>query len=246
MSFKSYLNEYTKHNITRLISKGALPLDPSMMDRLGFSEDLEAYHLTNKIHLDDLYKNQNKHKQLSCFTVGGAELARIPSQPDVLLRLKGTAVISGQTDIWTLVSTRDRRWIDNADRTKGNKLYFRIQGVLSKIAKNYGFLGDVYSMQPEDIQKEIDALDRKAQVSLYRDYLKGIENMLDSGGYKDLISYLKNAADMSYNEVILTKWAIQDVSCVRTEQDSVVEFCTKNKINYGGVVDYKYIIRIGK
>jgi len=240
-SFKTYISEsnnllleYTQHNISELISIGALPLDPGMMDRLGFTDNISAFHLTNKKHLKDMYKNQNKKKQISTFTVGGPELLRLPSQPDVLLTLKGTSVLSGETDLWSLVSTRDRKWLDHKHKVPGNKLYFLIQGVIAKIAKKYG-LGDTYNMKDKDIQAGIEKLNKKEQVQLYREYLKGIEQLLNSH-YLELIDYTKNAAKMKYNEVILTKWVITKVQCIDIDQDTVINFCKETGIKYGGLI----------
>ena len=101
MNFKTFIQEdinllaeFTKHNLPSLISNYAIPLSTGMMDRLGYSEDGKtAYHLTNfQKHFNDMVKGQNKKGQISCFTKGGFELTRIPSQPDVLVKLQGKMV----------------------------------------------------------------------------------------------------------------------------------------------------------
>ena len=243
MSFKIFLNEsqlilneYSKHPISELIARRAIPLDPGMMSRLGFlEEDVQAYHVTNSIRLDEMAKNQNKKKQLSCFTKGGPELARLPSQPNVLLLLEGTSVVKGETDIWTLVSTRDRRWLDIGSRGKDTKLFKFITGVLQTVANKAGIECDVYNASTQEIQTKIESLPPQQKVQLYRLYLTEMEAFLNKQ-YKVLINYLKNAAEMSYNEVILTKWKILDVWCIEIEQPNVEEKLKELNLSYAGVI----------
>jgi len=240
--FKNYLlyeqtilEEYSKHPISELIAYGGIPLDPGMMDRLGFSEKEQlAYHLTNSVNLDDMTMNQGKKKQLSCFTKGGPELARLPSQPNILLMLKGDTVIKGDTDLWTLVSTRDKRWLD-INKEKHSKLNFFIMGVLSKVAKKVDMNVDVYNTDPKTLAGMIEMLDKKDKIKLYKTYMIEMEKMLNKN-YKILIEYLKTAADMKYNEVVLTKWEIMDSWCLEYEQPIVIEKLSELNIPYAGVM----------
>jgi hypothetical protein len=242
-SFKTFiseeqlLNEYTKHNIAELIAFGGIPLDPGMFARLGFLEkDQEAYHVTNDNQLEKMAKNQHKKKQISCFTQGGPELARLPSQPNILLRLKGTSVLKGETDIWSLVSTRDRRWLDISTSTQaGEKLNFLILGVLSSVTKKAELAVDVYKTDPKTIAGMIESLSKNRKLQLYRLYLQEMEAMLNRS-YKDLIEYIKTAADMKYNEIILTKWEILDCWCLGYEQPSVIRQLSDLGISYAGVM----------
>ncbi len=241
-TFKDFINEdrellleYTKHPISELIAFGGIPLDPGMMDRLGFSETEQlAYHLTNSVNLEEMARNQGKKKQLSCFTEGGPELARLPSQPNILLILEGTSVIKGETDLWTLVSTRDRRWLD-INKDKHSKLNFLIMGVLSSVAKKVKIDVDVYKTDPKTLAGMIDMLEDKSKTKIYRLYLKEMESMLNKN-YKVLIEYLKTAADMKYNEIVLTKWEIMDSWCLEYEQPFVIEQFGKLGISYAGVM----------
>lgn len=247
MSFKKFksflteeqqiLNEYTKHPISELIAYRGIPLVPSMMDRLGFLEnEIQAYHVTNSEYLDEMKRNENKNKQISCFTQGGPELARLPSQPNVLLILEGTSVIRGETDIWTLVSTKDRRWLDLKDYSKtSGKLYKYISGVLQQVVQKAGLDVDVYSTEPKTLAGLIETLDPHEKVSLYRLYLTEMEYFLNKS-YKVLNTYLKNAADMKYNEIILTKWEILDAWCLDYEQPAVINKLSKLGISYAGVM----------
>jgi len=233
-SFKGYLLEYTKHEINELISRGAIPLDPGMMDRLGFLEREQlGYHLTNDRYIEEMVKNQNKKKQISCFTKGGPELARLPSEPNILLILEGTTVIKGKTDIWTLVSTRDRRWLDIGSRNP--KLRFLVQGVLQSVANKVNIDIDMYKIKQIDLNQLILNLDKKQKIDFYRLYVREMESMINRS-YKVLIDYLQTAADMDYNEVILTKWEILDVWCLEHEQPALIEKLSRLGISYAGVM----------
>lgn len=232
MKFKQYLNEYTKLKLSYLISLRAVPLSEPMMDRLGYSYETEAYHLTNTRHLKELFKIQGSKKQISTFTKGGPELARLPSQPDILLKLQGTAVIDGASDIWTLVDTSSRRWIDHANRVEGNKLNFRINGLLQKLLDTPD---DVSKMKPKEIEKIINNMNNKDKSKLYKDYIDEVERYLDSGGYKDLSNYLKNvSAGLTYNEVILSNFKIISVQTVDISSPATLAEISRLGLIYQG------------
>jgi len=246
MNFKQTINEeqeilleYTKHNISELIASGSIPLAAGMMDRLGFLEkDQLAYHVTNFEYLKELASNQHKKKQISCFTKGGPELLRLPSQPNILMMLKGTTVIKGKTDIWTLVSTRDRRWLDINPKgyagAKADKLLFLVQGVLNSVAKRADIFVDAYG-DSSLIKQTIDNLPGKQKIILYKSYLQEMENMLNKH-YKVLIAYINDAAEWDYNEVILTRWEIMDVWCIEYDDNVTTHLLNKLNLPFAGVM----------
>ena len=244
MSFKDHhsedqqiLAEFTKHEIPELIANLMIPLSPILMKKLGYHEDDKiAYHLTNfdKYFLD-IYKNQGKKGQISCFTKGGFELTRIPSQPDVLIKLQGEMIIGGDTDIWTLTSSRGVRWLDHKGRA-GGKLGFYIEGILQKLLKEFSIDAEIDNSKL--IASSIMNLSKKAQVQFYKRYLEEIERYLSGGGYRELNNYLKNASEMSYNEVIMERVKILEVSCVEIEQDYIINKLRDRNITYGGIMNY--------
>jgi hypothetical protein len=247
MSFKTYIKEsdellleFTKHNIPELIANRSIPLEPGMMRRLGYYlEGEQAYHLTNDKNLADMKKNQGKrNQQISCFTEGSHELSRLPSQPNVLLLLEGDTVIEGKTDIWTTSSVRGRRWLDVRDRPGAKKLTFFINGVLQKVSKSIGLGIDIYEMKPGELQRVIENLDRNMTKQFYLMYLREMESMLNQQ-YKELNLYLKSAAEMKYNEVVLTKWKILEAWCVGHEQPFIVHQLKELNISYAGVIEQR-------
>ncbi len=250
MKFKNYLleqtnqniilQEFTTHGIPELISKLMIPLSPILMKKLGYFEDDKiAYHLTNyNKYFNNIYKNQGKKGQISCFTKGGFELARVPSQPDILIKLKGEMVIGGDTDIWTVTSSRGVRWLDHKKR--GTKLDFFIEGILTKILKEFN---GTYGTEKE-IQNFIENLSNKEQVKFYKRYLEEIERYINQGGYKELNKYLKSAAEMSYNEVIMERVQILEVSCVEIEQQYIIDKLKELNITYDGLINYHDIKKI--
>lgn len=256
MNFKSYLkkinqyllgnegldqrlDEYSNHKISELIGLRAIPLTTGMMDRLGYSVDNRSvYHLTNIKHLEELVKIQNTKKQISTFSKGGAELARLPSQPNILVRLLGTEIISGSSDIWTLPDTNGRRWIDQTDRVENNKLTFMINGMIQKIFSLYNVLEnseDVTKMSPKELQNFIDNLSNQTKSKIYAEYIDRMERYIDQGGYKELQHYLKNASNLSYNEVILSNFKIIDVRALDIESPLIVSKCAELSLVYSGV-----------
>ena len=257
MKFVDYINEdsrllleFAQNSMAKLISNRAIPLEPGMMDRLGYlQKDKEVFHLTNSVHLADLKKNSKSKKiQLSTFTQGGPELARLPSQPNILVKLKGTVLIEGDTDIWTTVGKHNnRRWIElgNYGSTDKSKLIKYIDGVLQKIANKLNIDIDVTRSTPEQIEAEIGNIDSKLKVSLYKDYMKGLEALLNKE-YKLLNDFLKTAAEMSYNELVLTDYEILSVQSVNSESDNILTLINKLNIKYNGIISSKEIAKIKK
>lgn len=236
-SFKEYLeqknlNEYSKVPLSHLISLRAIPLSEPMMDRLGYSYETEAYHLTNIRHLEGLVKIQKTKKQISTFSRGGPELARLPSQPDILLKLQGTAVVDGHSDIWTLVDTSGRRWIDQSNRVQNNKMTFRINGILQKLLDTPD---DVAKMKAAEIEKIINNMNNKEKSNLYKDYINAVEKYIDSGGYKDLSDYLKKVSPgLTYNEIILSTFKIISVQTVDISSASTLGEISSLGLIYDG------------
>ena len=230
--FKEYINEYTKYKLSELIGLRAIPLSAPMLDRLGYAYETDAYHLTNIRHLKDLVKIQGTKKQISVFTQGGDKLARLPSQPDILVKLTGTSVIDGHSDIWTLVDNQGRRWIDQSNRVQGNKLTFRINGILQKLIQTDE---DIGRMSSDKLTKLINNLDSKQRSELYKNYINEIERYLDSGGYKDLSDYLKKISpDLDYNELILTNFKIDYVKTVDVDSPHTLAEIERLGLKYDG------------
>lgn len=219
-----------------LISNRAIPCYLPMMKRLGYAFDGEkVFHLTNERHLDGLKKIQGTDAQISTFTVGGPELTRLPSQPNCLVTLEGTEVISGKSDIWTTVDVNGMRWINHnsPERTTKFKLTFAIDGILTRLLRDYGVDFDT-NMQPRE--KVLVAIKKvKDKKKFYKDYFKKIEQWLDSGGYKEFNNYLNNAAEMKYNEVVLTDFKILVLNSIDVDNNFIKKFAEKNNIDYKGV-----------
>jgi len=248
MKFKEYLLEFSKHALPELISSLSIPLTNVLMKRLGyFQNDLEAYHLTNMRYLPEMVKNQNKKKNhISCFTKGGPELARLPSQPDILLKLEGDIVLEGKTDIWTVASERGVRWIDikgSNDTPSRKKLLFYMKGVLQKTFDQFGIKIDIYKIHQFEIEDILFNLEKKEFTKFYNLYLRNVEEMLNQQ-YKYLNQYLKDAAEMKYNEVILDNWKILEVySLPHNSEVNIKEKIEKLGLSYGGEITYKEIAK---
>ncbi len=171
---------------------------------------------------------------------------QLPSQPDVLVMLEGTAVIEGNADIWTAVSTKGRRWIDITTRggKEAQKLIFGVNGILQGIAKNMGLDKDIYKMSWNDLEEYIIQLPQKTQIDLYRKYLKGIEKYLNKN-YKTLNSYLRaELRNMKYNEIVLTDFEILQVWSINNESEIVHNECKKLGLKYSGVIGQKDMAKI--
>ncbi len=247
MNFKEYINEYTKHTLAELISLRAIPLSTTMMDRLGYLfPDVKAFHLTNHRHLKNLKSIQKKKSQISCFTKGSYELARLPSQPNCLVHIEGDEIISGASDIWSLTDTHNRRWIDQYKRLKNNKMTFMIDGYLNKMLFDYDENINVEKMKPRELQKFIEELPSADRAKVYKDYHDNIEKYIDGGGYRSLNSYLKNSALLKYNEIIMNNIKIIYVKSIDFDRPEVQVSCEKLNLEYDGFITSSELSIINK
>jgi len=229
-----------RRSYDELISNRCIPLELSMMKRLGYSYSGEkAFHLTNSRHLSGLAKIQGTKNQLSTFTVGGPELVRLPSQPDCMVELLGTEVIRGKSDIWTTVDKDGMRWINHnvQERSTKYKLTFMIDGILTKLLKEFGVDFNAEQQPSSEVLKAIKQV--KDTKKFHKAYFKSIESWVDAGGYKEFQNYLDTAAEMKYNEVVLTKFKITGVYSLDNDIPKVQAFCKKTGVKYKGVLPSK-------
>ena len=241
MTFKTYLKEYL-WNISELMSMGAVPLTYGMMDRLGYIQNnTQAWHLIHSKNLPREYGNQNTKSHISCFTKGSLKLSKLPSSPNMLLRVEGTALISADVDIFTEPSSKNRRWITSTGTELQSNMFEILNKSLTivtkepidlKTHKNYDYL--------EDIQK----LSEKDQIKVYKTYIKLTEKWLNSGGYIVLNKYLKSASNYGYDEIVLTRWKILEVYDINYPQSATKFYCENKKIPYQGYVDWSFIASI--
>jgi len=215
MKFKDFLelNELYTSAYEELIMRCSIPIGPKMMDRLGYSYDDEVYHLTNYKFLPKLKKMQGTKKSISCFTKGSHELASLPSEPDVLVKLKGNILIDSESDMWTLVDKQGRRWIsiDEAGPRKlpksSKKLKFYIEGIRDKILQRNGI--ELY-----DIKREWEKLSGKTKAKIIKEYIDAVEKYIQEGGYKLLNQHFKDDITFSYNELVVNEIDILGVFAI--------------------------------
>ena len=226
MNFKDFLNETPQFGYTKfeeLIQGEMIPLSEALMKKLGYYfEDIEAYHATSLKSFGSVIESQNTRKQLSCFTKGDHRITSLPSNPEVIFKLKGDEVISASGDLWTFVDSNKRRWMQiKQDYPAGKKLRFMIKGIINNI----------------------DA-DLENKRKFLKEYLTRIEQFLNQN-YKLLNDYLKELQkyDMGYNEVVLTRYKVLGVFALKKE-DTVKELCSKYQIPYLGYLESGDIRRL--
>jgi len=250
MRFKEYLNEFTKHKLSHLIGLRAIPLSEPMMNRLGYLwTDTITCSVLNMNTLEQTAKNQNKKMHISTFTKAGPELARLPSQPNIVIKLNGTEVIRGESDIWSLVDTQNRRWLDiDTKVTHGKKLFFFLTGVLQKVLDQNGINYTLQKEKPfggdKNLEVELNKLQSKVKSNVYNDYIQAVEKFLNTNGYKYLNLYLKNLDQFQYNEVILTNWKIIEVKAIEQESPFIIKKCHELNLNYTGTISRKELAKL--
>jgi hypothetical protein len=250
IKFKEFISEKNAQgntDIKTLIAMSAIPLSTPMMDRLGYSYEDEAYHVTSGQYLDSLVKMQNKKKQISAFTKGGFQLMKLPSNPTILVKLEGNIVIDAASDMWTSIDSNGRRWInvvssENSNGTEySEKLSFFIRGIANKIRKDLGY-GEM-SKGYEGL-KDINLMTKEDRNKMYKLYIDSVEKYLQKDGYKLLNKHLKTNITYDYNEVILNKFKI--IGAYSLDNDDKKDEIEKAKIKYLGIMPMKDIPNIGK
>jgi hypothetical protein len=255
MKFKDYIGEVNEKNAqgntetSNLISLASIPLTTKMMDRLGYSYEDEAYHVTSEQYLESLIKLQGKKKQISAFTKGGNELMKLPSNPTILVKLEGNIVIDSESDMWTHIDNQGRRWISLQQDSENNgtkhseQLKFFIYGIINKIRKDLGYEPLRDGMDYKKIV-DINRMTKSDRGLLYKRYFDEIEKYLDKGGYKLLNAHLKENITYSYNEVILNNFKIQGAYSL--DNNSKEDVIKSHKIKYLGIKSMNDLANIGK
>lgn len=158
-----------------LLDQGMIPILPKMMNDLGYAEDdIEAYHMTNT---NDIPDKITRKSQLSTFTKPSLELTKLPSNPDIVLKVKGRMLLKGSSDIYTYLDVNGRRWI---------KLDYRREN-MTKESKQLHFM-------IKSISKSNSGME----------YYRKLVQYLDDGGYKLLNIHLKTVT-FKYNELVLDR-----------------------------------------
>lgn len=220
-----------------------LPLVPEMLDNLGYSYDIdEAYSVTNATYLPNLIKIQHKHNSISTFTKGGKELAKLPSHPNILLKLSGNVVIEAASDLWTFIDPDGHRWMGlSPENTKegtkySEQLAFFIKGIRDKILKELGYINindkTIFSVSDKDLDK------------FYKIYIVRIEEYLEKSGFKLLTKHLKENITYSYNEIVLNEFSINGVYQIDVEIPNITKQIEDNELKYLGVISMKDIIKL--
>jgi len=194
--------------LIELIANCEIPLSTKMMDRLGYSYDIDkAFHITNAKYLPQLSTLQGTKKQLSCFTKGSNALKRLPSNPNILVELSGNVVLEAKSDMWTDVDKQGRRWIilasssDDTGTVHSEKLRFFIEGIRNSILKELGY--DI----PEDSYARVMQvkfhMTKPDRAKLYKMYFDRVEKYLNKEGYKLLNKHLEENIVFDYNEIVI-------------------------------------------
>jgi len=250
MKFKDFITEKNAQGNTdmkTLIAMNYIPLSTPMMDRLGYSYEDEAYHVTSVQYLKDLKKLQGSKKQISAFTKGGNELMKLPSNPDILIKLEGNIVIEADSDMWTAIDSGGRRWINLVAAKEENgtvhseRLAFFISGIKNKLRKELG-----YAPLPVGYQgiKDMAVMAKSDRSKMYKKYIEEVEKYLQKDGYKLLSKHLKENITYSYNEVIMNN--IKILGAYSLDNDTKKPDIENAGIKYLGIKPMSELGTIGK
>jgi len=229
LGFKNYLNEtHDGSNSVRMhIIEGSLPLTYPMMRRLGLIEEgVEAYRISSTNGFNRIIKQQNTKKQTSTFTKPDSNIVNnIYVNNDFVLKLKGTKVISGDTDIWTLLDPSGRRWLSFSDQstTSGKRAIEEIREMtLKAYTKRFDNIMNMFKSDEIDLVKignkmalgmflNDDYSTGRERNEMYKIFFTEVEKWLKSNASlvrKHIEEMKEKDSSTDYNEVVLTKFVI--------------------------------------
>lgn len=135
-------------NREKLMKDCYIPLIPEKLDELGYVDDnVKAYHLTTNNYIKNMLKIQNTNIQISTFTKFDKTLFNIPSIKmggvPIIFKLKGRALLSGNSDIFTMPDKFGIRWI-KTNYSFSKMLFFNIRKIYKESNSFEDYVEKVY------------------------------------------------------------------------------------------------------
>ena len=229
--------EETKGKEWAMFLDGLIPLSPSIMKRLNkVKEDYDVYHATDVNGLKNLIKLQGKSKGISTTTIVDDMIqGGIDTKGGIIVKLTGTSIFHAAGDAWTTKDRNGMRWINTAASTVNNmmtKYYFILKLVedIKKITRDIAVdVFDIDIKNHEDITPNQlgNYMDSNGTGKLKHEFIKRcfdeVEKRLtifdwDKFGNLFLVPYA-NDDFIEYNECILTKFKINDITLVNMYEE---------------------------
>lgn len=236
----SEMNESSKE-IMGFIKKFALPVSPKFFKEIFGEKEQYCFVALQAKRLDSLINRQNNINQTSTFTkfsntdiFWGPKIINwkydseddfFPNRESVVAVLKGTSIIEGASDLWSLYETGGRRWID-IDRITTEVDNKKIQNIFKKMHKELkqdiktgikDFDSDLNKLNIDDIIFKLiswEGYEPDVKATLDKDRGKFIKYYFDSA-YNVIRKYTKELKSLStikkvdgYNEVLCNKYKI--------------------------------------
>ena len=210
---ESFSSSYVR-SIGDQLSQARIPITEEITKILDAkSKMIECYHATSIEYLDNTIKIQKSTNQISAFTHGLANLMNnISVYPDILLELKGKAMIQFDHDIISHPDKNGIRWLstDGSDKSK-----FLQEAIKLKIVKDMLNIleinDDPYNyLNPEKFLEIFDNMSSTSQSKIATSYILHLESILKKQMYIKIVKNILNInkRDSKYNEIILSNFKI--------------------------------------
>jgi len=243
---ESFSSSYVK-SIGEMLANARIPITEEITKVLDAkSKMIECYHATSLEYLDNTIKIQKSSNQISAFTHGLANLMNnISVKPDILLVLKGKALIQFDHDIISHPDQNGTRWLstDNADKSN-----FLQEAIKLKIVKEMLNIADIQDdpydfLKPSKFLEVFDNLSSTSQSTITSLYIRHLEKILKKQMYIKIVkNVLKiNKRDSKYNEIILSNFKIIGVYALEANRlafnrDNIEELIKSKKLKYLGFI----------
>ena len=231
-TFKEFILEKAilKIDNPTFIGLGYIPLSDKTLKNLGYTPKIiTSYHATSLEYLDNLVKIQNKKTSVSTFTKNLSSIIKnITGKPDLVVELKGTAIMVEDFDIFTQVDENGLRWLSSTALFQDKKSFdFWYSGVMKKVFEEISKITDVpltelKSKEAVEIVDIIQSLKKKDISNIRKTYIKHIEKLTENKMYikfiKDELGKEAKDKKYSHNEILLENFKIQGVYAIQANK----------------------------
>jgi len=243
--------------IKDLIQDGSLPITDKVSYNLGFGDITQTFHATDLEHLENLKRTGKSKKSISTFTRGLQKLIGpgMLTNPDVIAKLEGNAMIELESDAFSVPDGQGRRWIDlrNFEKIKG--VSFLMDALKSKAYKTiYGFsknslvypdydMFEKFIKNPSFFDERWDELTNKEKSKVISIYIVNAENLMSNTMYSKIINKVITRNSTKYDEILMNKFKVLGVYSI---ENGRFAFNHENAQSIIEDMGYKYLGHIPK
>jgi len=227
-------------------AKGYMPLTPSILKNFETKIN-KCYHICSIEDLPNLYKLQNKRKDISAFTIGSKGLANgVYGEANILVELEGYTSFHSPNDLESLRDRNGLKWLRN-DLVNNVSLYIR-NNFSVKIWKE---ILDKYDASFMNLNSKIANLSNKEKANFIKNYFDLSKKIINKKLLNDIKELIQKEYQGEYtnDELLLhnfkiLKWYYIENDESYNEIKNIINKLSEFKNKYGGFIPRDIIEKI--